>query len=163
MPRAVLIACLLFTALPASAQVRQCIAADGSRLYTDRTCADLNATHAPPAPPSSGARLASRQTGCARTLQDLILALEQALQSGDVNRLAGLYDWAGLGGAAANATLDRLQRIAARSVLAIQAESDATSGTITGLRIDQVDTDTAHPRNVHVGVRRRLGCLWLTP
>ncbi|MBN8715403.1 hypothetical protein [Thermomonas sp.] len=169
MPRiiALLLPALLLGPLPAppaQAQVRQCLAADGTRIYTDRPCGDLAAREAPPAAPAAGAggALLAARGSCARSVQDLADALERALQAGDANQLAALYDWAGMGSAAANAVLDQLQRIAARPLVGVHARTDPDDGTLTGLVADQVDGNGHTPRQAGFGLRRRMGCLWLT-
>lgn len=167
MPRIaiLLLAALLLGPVPAptlQAQVRQCLAADGTRIYTDRQCGDIAAREAPPAPaPEGGGALLTARGGCARSVQDLADALERALQAGDANQLAALYDWAGMGSAAANAVLDQLQRIAARPLVGVHARSEAESGDVTGLLAEQVDANGHTPRQAAFGLRRRMGCLWL--
>ena len=50
----------------------------------------------------------SRRPVCARDVQDLAWALEEAIRSGDANRIAALYDWAGMGTANANRVMNLL-------------------------------------------------------
>lgn len=148
---------------PAQAQVRQCLAADGTRIYTDRQCGDIAAREAPAAPAAgAGGALLTARGGCARSVEDLADALERALQAGDANQLAALYDWAGMGSAAANAVLDQLQRIAGRPLVGVHARTDEATGAVTGLVAEQVDGNGRTPRQAGFGLRRRMGCLWLT-
>lgn len=168
MPRIapLLLPALLLGPLPAppvQAQVRQCLAADGTRIYTDRQCGDIAAREAPAAPATgAGGALLTARGGCARSVEDLADALERALQAGDANQLAALYDWAGMGSAAANAVLDQLQRIAGRPLVGVHARTDEATGAVTGLVAEQVDGNGRTPRQAGFGLRRRMGCLWLT-
>ncbi|TCT23452.1 hypothetical protein [Thermomonas haemolytica] len=168
MPRIapLLLPALLLGPLPAppvQAQVRQCLAADGTRIYTDRQCGDIAAREAPAAlAAGAGGALLTARGGCARSVEDLADALERALQAGDANQLAALYDWAGMGSAAANAVLDQLQRIAGRPLVGVHARTDEATGAVTGLVAEQVDGNGRTPRQAGFGLRRRMGCLWLT-
>ena len=81
----------------AQAQVRRCTAADGSLVYTDRKCEDIGGRERPASPAATGVGLAhAARGGCARSVQDLVYSLSSAIQSGDANRIAGVYDWAGM-------------------------------------------------------------------
>lgn len=121
MHRAVLLLLLLFSGLapvpPAQAQVRRCVAANGNIVYTDRMCADIGATSAlaPAAPAGSGSGGSTLRSMCARNVRDLAYGLESAIQSGDANRIASLYDWTGMGTAAAERLMDAFDRIANRT------------------------------------------------
>ncbi len=157
---------------PANAQVKHCLMADGTRLYTDRKCADLGASEyrAPPPPPAGSAY--SRQTTCARNVQDLAYALDEAIRSGDANRIAGLYDWAGMRSATARGVMDRLQVIASRALVDVRsmragdtADADPyaaePAGPVIGLRVEQVLADGYTPAHARFGLRRRMGCWWV--
>jgi hypothetical protein len=50
--------------------------------------------------------------GCARTPTQLAMDLRGAFALGDVNRIAESYHWVGMSQSAANATMQRLQRLA---------------------------------------------------
>ena len=81
----------------APAQVKRCTAADGTLVYTDRKCDDIGATERLGALPSAGGPIAAHHRNvCARTVQDLVYSFSNALQSGDANQVAGVYDWAGM-------------------------------------------------------------------
>ena len=149
----------------ADAQVRHCQTADGTRLYTDRPCADLGARESrdPPAGQATGNRLQA----CARSVPDLAYALDDAIRSGDANRIAGLYDWAGMGSSNANRVLDQLQRIAERPLVDVREAragdegGGSGAGPILGLRVEQVLSDGYTPSRATFGLRRRLGCWWV--
>jgi len=171
-----LMAALLLHALPqpAAAQVHRCLAADGSRLYTDHPCAELGARAADRPPTSSGAT-DRPETVCARSLTALMQALRDALAAGDVNRIASLYDWNGMGNRRANQVLDQLQQIAGATVLdlrLIRAAADPpqtnaptlpSSLAASGLRVTLLRASSTSAVSLQFGVRARLGCWWLQP
>lgn len=121
MHRAVLLLLLLFSGLapvpPAQAQVRRCVAPNGNIVYTDRMCSDIGATSAlaPASPAGGGSGGSVLRSMCARNVRDLAYGLESAIQSGDANRIASLYDWTGMGTAAAERLMDHFDHIANRA------------------------------------------------
>jgi len=185
------LALLLFAALApndARAQVRRCAMADGGSLYTDRRCEDLGASELLPsagAGGASGARL-GRAT-CARSVQDLAYGLGNAIQSGDANQVAGLYDWAGMSTRAGYRVMERLAAIARRPLVDVQpgyaggadgygygydlVEFDIVSGKsvsrpvrpprLVGLRVEQTLANGSTPSRTLFGLRRSLGCWWV--
>jgi hypothetical protein len=131
---AVLVAVL---ALPAQAQVRRCVDAQGNSVFTDRACSSLDATpRGVPADPDgaflSGDGLARR--GCAIGPKQLLDEVRIALESRDVNRLASHYHWPGTGSGAATSLMGELEAIALRPLVAIDlvfptpVESEADAG-----------------------------------
>lgn len=169
----------------AQAQVRRCGASDGTLVYTDRKCEDIGAVERPIAAPAGSLYRAYRRPACARNIGDLGYELGSALNSGDVNQVAGLYDWAGMATSNAYRVMDRLQVIASRTLVDVQpmysgganeygygvAEFDPDTGSLierpasaprlVGLRVEQLLADGRTPARVVFGVRRRLGCLWV--
>ena len=153
----------------AGAQVHRCTAADGTQIFTDRACGDIGASSRLPPPASSGNTGATRAGICHHDVGSLANALAAAVQSGDVNRIAALYDWAGMGTASANPVLDQLLRVAERTLVDVRplrtasaAETDTpTNGSIVGLRVEQVLADGRSPAHASFGLHRRLGCWWL--
>ena len=55
--------------------------------------------------------------GCARTPTQLAMDVRGAFALGDVNRIAESYHWVGISQSAANATMQRLDRLAKQSVV----------------------------------------------
>ena len=103
------------------AQVKRCTAADGTLVYTDRKCDDIGATERVGAMPSAGGAIAGRYRNvCARTVQDLVYSFSNALQSGDANQVAGVYDWAGMPTSTAYNVMTRLEAIAKRPLIDVQ-------------------------------------------
>lgn len=172
-PLLLLLACLAPPRM-ASAQVRHCIAADGSRLYTERRCADLGAADELRLPALGTPAAHSRRPLCAHSVQDLAYALEEAIRSGDANRIAGLYDWAGMGTANANRVMNQLQAIAKREVMEVRQVhagdrweavdpwlAPPPSGPPIGLRVEQVQANGHTPARASFGLRQRMGCWWV--
>ncbi|QIL19948.1 hypothetical protein [Thermomonas sp. HDW16] len=170
----------------ADAQVRQCIASDGSLVYTDRQCADIGGTERPASQAAvgiSGQRL--YRGGCSRSVQDLVYSLSSAIQSGDANQIAGVYDWAGMSTGNAYRLMSRLEAIAKRPLVDVQpmyaggtneygyavVEFDADTGAVVskpprkphliGLRVEQTLGNNSTPSRTVFALRKNLGCWWV--
>lgn len=191
MPRLALPVLLLLPALvvvpsSADAQVRQCIGGDGTLVYTDRRCEDIGATERPASQSAigvGGQRL--YRGGCSRTVQDLVYSLGSAIQSGDANQIAGVYDWAGMSTANGYRLMARLDAIAKRPLVDVQpmytgganaygydiVEFDEATGAVVskpprkprliGLRVEQTLGNGTTPSRTVFGLRKHLGCWWV--
>ncbi len=183
-----LVACTLLAAPRIStAQVRHCVAADGTLVYTDKQCVDIGGRERAPDPvPGVGGAAArySRDT-CARSVPDLAYSLGSAIQSGDVNRVAGFYDWSGMSTANGYRLMDRLQAIADRPLVDVQpmyagganaygedvVRFDEATGALLappprpprliGLRVEQTLANGTTPSRTVFGVRKLQGCWWV--
>ena len=198
--RAAFVLALLFILLAwsttAQAAVRRCIGADGSTIYTDKRCEQLNAHDAeqptdPPTarsgepqsttgtrdePPLSSYGLASQD--CARTPETLLFMVRNALESRDINGLAGLYHWPGMGKWSARAVMDRLETLVTHSdgsahlifpdaafvVFDPQAwpnlpPEDPVAISLPMFRVD--NPDSIPLSEVELRVIRHTGCWWL--
>lgn len=177
----------LFAPRIVHAQVRHCTAADGSLVYTDRKCDDIGAVERiAPSPMSGGSAMAGRYRNvCARTVQDLVYSLSSALQSGDANQVAGVYDWAGMATSSAYQVMSRLDAIAKRPLVDVQpmysggtnaygddvVEFDESTGQVIsrpprkprliGLRVEQTLANGTTPTRINFGLRQRMGCWWV--
>lgn len=111
--------------------IHRCEGADGVSIYTDQPCATMDAVERNLAPPSSPARDGVRlgaapgdggllRTDCARRTDTLLFDLRRAIESRDVNRVAGLYHWPGA--RSARGVMDRLQRLADLPLAAVDLE-----------------------------------------
>lgn len=172
---------------PAQAQVRRCTLPDGQSLYTDRRCADLGAIERLPRDANSHRARLPYRGGCMRQLQDLVFEVSSAIDAGDTNRLAGVYHWPGLSSRAGYAVVGRLDAIARRPLVDIRAlasRAAAPSTDVAGpdgggpdgdyypqttirrppvaLRIDQTLADGVTPSRTTFGLRRHLGCWWIS-
>ena len=172
----------------AQAQVRRCTAADGSLVFTDRKCQDIGASERlqPPPPAGMGASYpGSYRSTCARSVQDLAWALSSAIQSGDANQVAGVYDWSGMSSSNAYRLMERLDLIARRPLVDVQpmyaggtneygdgvVEFDEQTGEVVarpqrkprliGLRVEQTLANGTTPSRTVFGLRRNLGCWWV--
>lgn len=168
------------------AQVKRCTAADGTLVYTDRKCDDIGATERLGALPSAGGAIAAHHRNvCARTVQDLVYSFSNALQSGDANQVAGVYDWAGMPTSSAYNVMTRLEAIAKRPLIDVQpmysgdtnaygddiVTFDETTGEVItraprkprliGLRVEQTLANGSTPSHTTFGLRQRLGCWWV--
>lgn len=114
-----LVPALALPAAPAQSQIRRCVTADGTHLYTDRACADVDASERLPRPEDGGASSAPIRRDCSRRLQDLVFELTAAIDSRDVNRLAGVYHWPGTSSRSGYAIMARLDAIVNRPLVDI--------------------------------------------
>lgn len=171
------------------AQIKRCTTPDGRVIFTDRTCVDVGGDDRP-APsihsPVYGGKTYAR--GCSRGVGDLIHEVTAAIDSRDVNRLAGVYNWAGMSNRTGYAVLGRLDAIANRPLLDVspilptpQLSLDAGGGvTVSGdvdaraypqatvhrtpiaLRIEQTLANGSTPSRTVFGLQRHMGCWWIT-
>lgn len=173
----------------ADAQIRRCTAADGNVIYTDRTCADVQAVESRPdaaAAGQQGQKIVAR--GCSRNVRDLIFEVTAAIDSHDVNRLAGVYYWTGMSTRGGYALMGRLEAISNRPLLQVSAILPAPQITVRadgsttvrgdvdasgyaqanvrrapiGLRIEQTYPDTIRSARTNFGLRHAMGCWFLT-
>jgi len=113
---------------------------------------------------------------CARTLPDLVYELTSAIDNQDVNRLAAHYHWPGLAGSTANATMDRLDAMAARPLLDLRITTVDIAPppdpgdpfalpdvrlVPTGLRVEQLDGERGPPVTTRLSLHRHVGCWWV--
>ena len=182
---ALVLAILSVSSLPTHAQVRRCAGPTGELIYTDRNCTDIGATdrlvHTPGA-----SSAAPYRGGCSRRLNDLVYGITSAIDTKDVNRLATLYDWAGMStrqGYAVMARLDGIVRRPLVDILPVYARPPpvmAVDGTVLdanadgyfpqttvkrapiGLRLEQTFSNGNIPARTVFGLRKRLGCWWVS-
>ncbi|MBC7989022.1 MAG: hypothetical protein H7Y19_05500 [Luteimonas sp.] len=181
---------LLLQPNAAQAQVRRCSGPDGTLVFTDRKCEDVGATERVPRDALPGAGRMYRG-GCSRNLQDLIYEMTAAIDSRDVNRLASLYHWVGMSSRGSYGVMGRLDGIAQRPLVDIVAlqpirrivvqNDDGTRSSVdpTGvdptyypqasanrtpvaLRVEQTLANGSTPSRTVFGLRRHLGCWWVT-
>ena len=158
----------------AYAEVRHCVAADGTSVFTDRRCEDIGAVQRrPQAQPITGSH--AHRDSCPRTLQDLVFEVSTAIDTRDVNRLAGVYGWTGMSNSAGYALMARLQAIVARPLVDIVPVNagDSAAGddyfpqaTVrrapVALRVEQTLSNGTTPSRTVFGLRRGFGCWWVT-
>ena len=186
-------ACLLLAFLAALATVpaalatiepiHRCRTADGIPTFSDRPCRALGArADLPGRPGRAGQRLfvSTAPFGCpGRTPQALLGALRSAIDSGDANHVAGLYDWRGVSQRGAGPLLRRLQHIARRPSVEIALESpqagafDYIDGVMvpvaapppdagSRVRVDQYQYPDGGPIvSEYFSLSGKRGCYWL--
>jgi hypothetical protein len=127
-PPSARLALLLTLAAAASAPVavpaqdpapRRCTGPGGNTIYTDRPCESIGATTRLPRGAAPAARGGGGRGGCARTLQELVYAITNAIDTRDVNRLGEVYHWVGHDQTSGYRVLDRLQAIVDRPLVDI--------------------------------------------
>ena len=157
----------------ADAQVRRCTGPDGTSIFTDRRCEDIGAVDRLPraAGKPAGSRL--YRSTCSRNLQDLVFELTTAIDSQDVNRLAGVYHWVGMSSRTGYAVMARLGAIVKRPLVDIipvtpgNPEDDYYPQTTVrrapvALRIEQTLTNGSTPSHTMFGLRRHFDCWWIS-
>jgi hypothetical protein len=196
---ALALALAVAAALPSAAQARlavnQCIGPAGTRMFTDRPCDGVGTVHVAGRdalerrrPGRSAVPSIARENersrfgvGCpARSPQTLLGAVRAALESGNVNELAGLYDWNGMSHGRAMEQMRRLTKIAERAPLEVTLESGAPSVDyavterdgvrvyeavpptpgLPSMRIDQFAGDDLLD-STRFPITRGAGCVWL--
>ena len=182
-----LLLCLDCLPQAAQAQVRRCTASDGNMVYTDRKCEDIGATERLSSSGLAGIGGSHVYRGCARSVQDLAYSLGNAIQTNDVNQLAGLYDFSGASTASGYRLMERLGVIARRPLVDVQPmysggtdpqdnpyagiiEFDehgaiipqrSPSPRLVGLRVEQTLANNSTPSRTVFGLRKNMGCWWV--
>ncbi len=190
---ALLLLCLLpFAHVHAQADdpapIRRCTGPDGQLIFTDRSCIDVQATPALPAPtatsPSQAAATAvAPPILCANSVADLKQAVVDAFAARNANRLAGLMLWNGYGRNGVVADIRQLQSLMEHPLLDLEAGGDGDGSAANGsddldqpaaadehaapgapamLVLHTADTDGSS-RTTRLSVVRHAGCLWLRP
>jgi hypothetical protein len=113
---------------------------------------------------------------CSRDRVELMFELSAAVESGDVNRVAGLYDWAGMDTDASRGVMDRLEAMVKRTLVDVEPvyppdplafDDDAWLAPPAplpdpvALRVEQTLADGATPASTTLRMRRRMGCWWV--
>jgi hypothetical protein len=139
-----LLACLIalcgLSPLPAraqDAQLNRCAGPGGNTIYTDRPCESIGAVSRLPRGAASG-NIGTRRSGCARTLQELVYDITNAIDTRDVNRLGAVYHWVGHSPESGYRILDQLQAIVDRPLVDIVPLRAAA-------RTEPADTGTTAP------------------
>lgn len=124
LPLLLFLCALLLPGTAHAQDIRRCSNADGVSVFTDKPCELLQARpriSARPARPA-GAAVDSNinpQRQCPQRLSQLVEQVQQAIVSGDSNRLSALYWWAGHSQGTAPQLLQRLEAMVQRPLLDI--------------------------------------------
>ncbi|MFC4727637.1 hypothetical protein [Coralloluteibacterium thermophilus] len=158
--------------------IHRCAGPDGVTIYSDRSCSALGAVElrAPATAADAGTARTrpdgrSAPPGCARRPNQLAAQLRAALDSGDVNRVAGLYDWTGTGQRDAERLMHRLSILARDTIGSVGLEDaaglplDPRQGDAAtppaGIRIDRVPTPLFRDPVQRFRLVQRAGCWWV--
>ncbi|MBS0465149.1 MAG: hypothetical protein JSS03_09185 [Proteobacteria bacterium] len=168
--------------------LNRCVGADGRSIYTDQSCDQIGASVKPQAPDIAGSnrgvsspRVHVHVRDCAKSLDALRDGVQAALLAGDVNQLAGFYQWTGMGSSAAEGVMDRLAAMTARPFVAVtllhasgtprtpssDAIDPATAANApperaSGIAIDQSrSANDPTPVRTVLGVSAYMGCWWV--
>lgn len=162
-----------------AAEVRRCVMPGGNVVHTDRGCSSLGGVEQARRDPGKAYATRLYYGRCAATVPDLLYELTTAIDTRDVNRLAASYHWPGLSGHAANATMDRLDDIAARPLLDLRIVTADVVGAPaaddpddplplprfdvqpTGIRVEQVRPGSQAAVTTVFGLRKYQGCWWV--
>ena len=183
-----LLGAALYGAAPAFAQkVQRCTTMSGETVYTDKRCEDVGAMdRLPQITSGSTSGTGLYRGGCSRTLSDLVYQITAAVENKDVNRLASVYQWAGVSNEAANSILDKLEAIVDRPLVdivpvrpqpppivdpdgvVIDDNSDgyypqtAAPQRPIGLRLEQTLKNGSTPSRTVFGLHRSYNCFWIS-
>ena len=108
--------------------VRRCVKADGSMVFTDGVCAEheQEKLQTPPAIiPNNSNRIGTRPyvalpPSCNRSHDDLLYGIRSAINMNDVNQLAKQYHWVGITNAQAELLMNRLEVLVKNPLIDIQ-------------------------------------------
>jgi hypothetical protein len=114
----------------ASGRLRRCISADGSTIFTDRRCQDLQALESSPDGGSYRPGSMVRVRSCAHSRDDLLFGVRSALEAHDVNRLADFYNWTGMSSEEGYRVLERLDRFTERPLVDVQLTTGQRPGQL---------------------------------
>lgn len=170
-------------------KVHRCEGMDGKPVYTDKRCEDVGAMDALPRAtiaPEGNTGGGTLRSACPRTLSDLVYRITSAIDNRDVNRLAGVYEWAGVSDATANRILDRLETLVERPLLDIEPirtapppivdddghvvdanedgyypQTTAPSRAIA-LKVMQTSKNGSTMASTTFALRRSYGCFWIS-
>ncbi len=95
------------------------------------------------------------RAGCARTLDDLVHEITLAFDTGDPNRLVGVYHWPGLETDSGYDVADRLAKLTRQQLV----DTQVASGSVRLLLAQDKSTTTT---SVNFHLRRYRDCWWLS-
>ena len=151
--------------LPAQAGISRCVDENGVRVFSDRGCRFLEMREydaLPEAPPPL--TLPSLVQGCSRQVDTLETWVRAALESGDVNQLAGLYHWADATPHTVDTVLPGLQELTRHTLIDIEIESAYFGGIYRPAWLWLEQHDPERPgKTIRTGFFLVLnaGCWWL--
>jgi hypothetical protein len=145
--------------------IHRCMDEAGVKIFTDRACSTLGARDRVEEPVRPAAlNLPSRHFDCSRQIEMFHAQVSAALDSGDVNKLSGLYHWMEDTRNSADTRMDELQVISSRRLVGIEVESIELDGEEqpTRLWLDQyVPERPGQTIRTDFKLVMNGGCWWL--
>lgn len=113
---------LLTLRVEAADGIQRCVGSDGVSIYTDQPCEKFNAKDRKPQAVSANLTAATgfTRSDCARRTDTLLFDLRRAIESDNVNQLAGVYHWPGISRSGAHGIMDRLERLSSRPLASVE-------------------------------------------
>ncbi len=150
---------------PVESDIHRCIGEDDVKIFTDRACSALgvrNRVEEPVRPAELNPP--SPRYDCARQIEIFHAQVSAALDSGDVNKLSGLYHWMEDTQNSADILMDELQVISGRRLIGVEVESIELDGEEqpTRLWLDQyVPERLGRTIRTDFNLVMNGGCWWL--
>ncbi|WP_376696177.1 hypothetical protein [Wenzhouxiangella sp. EGI_FJ10305] len=145
--------------------IHRCIGEDDLKIFTDRACSALGARDRAEEPVRPAVlNLPLPHYDCSRKIDIFHDQVSAALDSGDVNKLSGLYHWMEDTPNSADILMDELQVISSRRLAGIEVESIELDGEEhpTRLWLDQyVPERPGHTIRTNFNLVMNGGCWWL--
>ncbi len=145
--------------------IHRCIGKDDVKIFTDRACSALRAQDRVEEPVRPAVlNPPSPHYDCSRQIETFHAEVSAALDSGDVNKLSGLYHWMEDTPSSADILMDELQVISSRRLLGVEVESIELDGEEqpTGLWLDQyVPERPGQTIRTDFKLVMNGGCWWL--
>lgn len=164
-----LLVCLPISGGAASVSVKsgihRCIGEDDVKIFTDRACSALGSQDRVEEPVRPAVlNSPSPHYDCSRQIEIFHAQVSAALDSGDVNKLSGLYHWMEDTPNSADILMDELQVISSRRLVDVEVESVELDGEEqpTRLWLDQyVPERPGQTIRTDFKLVRNGGCWWL--
>lgn len=151
--------------LDAQDAISRCVDENGTRVFSDRSCSFLEMREYDALPDVILPKgTPSRLTGCSRQVDTLETWVRAALDSGDVNHLAGLYHWADATSHTVDTVLPGLQELARLSLIELEIESAYVDGIYRPVRLWLDQHDPQRPdKTIRTSffLVMNAGCWWL--
>lgn len=150
--------------ISAQSDIYRCTGDDDVPTFSDRSCSSLDSRDQSSEPEKPWAFIAPSGNDCSRNIRDLEAWTYIALDSDDVNQLAGLYLWLDTTIDSADKLLTGLQAVSRRHLVTIEVEMFEQDGAQRPIRLwlDQYEPD--HPGQIirtGFSLVMNSGCWWL--
>lgn len=146
-------------------KIHRCIGKDDVKIFTDRACSALGARERVEEPVRPAVlNLSPPYYDCSRQIENFHAQVSAALDSGDVNKLSGLYHWMEDTPNSAHIRMDELQVISSRRLAGVEVESIELDGEEqpTRLWLDQyVPERPGQTIRTNFKLVMNSGCWWL--